>query len=80
MQPYEEEGLQFKNKLACKKQSFKRGHQILEKFGMTFLKKGQKREMVWFVLFLEHHKSEGMNQEEEGGNNKQQRKTKGNAI
>ncbi len=32
---------------------------------MTFLEKGQKREKVWFVLFLEHHKSEGMNQERE---------------
>jgi hypothetical protein len=36
------------------------------KFGMTFVYKVKDGER-WSVLFLEHHKSKGMNQEEERG-------------
>jgi hypothetical protein len=32
---------------------------------MTFLKMVKRGRKVWFVLFLEHHRSEGMNQERE---------------
>ena len=43
---------------------------------MTFLFLGQEKGIGWIVLFLEHHKSEGKNQEREREEEHKQTRTK----